>query len=135
MDDKNGKIIHGIVEKLGFKWNLVLQNMILNLYGLCGEMGTARLLFDNMPQRDVVSWNVMITHLVKSGDFEGAYGFFSRMPERNVKSWTMMISGCVHCGKAKEGVALFMEMEKIEVQANEVTVVAILAACADLGAL
>ncbi|XVE50883.1 hypothetical protein DITRI_Ditri01bG0199100 [Diplodiscus trichospermus] len=135
LDYRNGKIIHGIVEKLGFKWNLVLQNMILNLYGLCGEMGTARLLFDNMPQRDVVSWNVMITHLVKSGDFEGAYGFFSLMPERNVRSWTMMISGCVHCGKPKEGVELFMEMEKIGVQANEVTVVAVLSACADLGAL
>ncbi|XP_022716711.1 pentatricopeptide repeat-containing protein At5g66520-like [Durio zibethinus] len=135
LDDKNGKCVHGVVEKLGFKWNLVLQNMILNIYGLCGEMGTARLLFDNMPQRDVVSWNVMITHLVKSGDFEGAYGFFSRMPERNVRSWTMMISGCVHCGKPKQGVELFMEMEKIGMQANEVTVVAVLAACADLGAL
>ncbi|XVF03610.1 hypothetical protein REPUB_Repub05bG0008000 [Reevesia pubescens] len=135
LDDKMGKIIHGFVEKLGFKWNLVLQNMILNFYGLCGEMGIARLLFDNMPQRDVVSWNVMITNLVKSGDFEAAYGFFSNMPERNVRSWTMMISGCVRCGKPKEGVELFMEMEKIGVQANEVTVVAVLAACADLGAL
>jgi len=47
----------------------------------------------------------------------------------------MMISGCVHCGKPKEGVELFMEMEKIGVKANEVTVVAVLAACADLGAL
>ncbi|XP_021288848.1 pentatricopeptide repeat-containing protein At5g66520-like [Herrania umbratica] len=135
LDDKNGKIVHGFVEKLGFKWNLVLQNMILNFYGLCGEMATARLLFDNMPQRDVVSWNVMITYLVKIGDFEGAYGFFSRMPERNVRSWTMMISGCVHSGKPKEGVELFMEMQKIGVEANEVTVVAVLAACADLGAL
>ncbi|KAK6230062.1 hypothetical protein QUC31_001580 [Theobroma cacao] len=135
LDDRNGEIVHGLVEKLGLKWNLVLQNMILNFYGLCGEMATARLLFDNMPQRDVVSWNVMITYLVKSGDFEGAYGFFSRMPERNVRSWTMMISGCVHCGKPKEGVELFIEMQKIGVEANEVTVVAVLAACADLGAL
>ncbi|XP_052486626.1 pentatricopeptide repeat-containing protein At5g48910 isoform X1 [Gossypium raimondii] len=135
LDDKNGKIIHGVVKKFGFQWNMVLQNMILNLYGLCGEMSTARLVFDKMPQRDVVSWNVMITHLVKSGDFEGAYGFFSRMPERNVRSWTMMISACVHCGKPKEGVQLFLEMEKIGVQVNEVTVVAVLSACADLGAL
>ncbi|OMP06987.1 hypothetical protein COLO4_07723 [Corchorus olitorius] len=135
LDDKSGRIIHGFIEKLGFKWNLVLQNMILNFYGLCGEMGTAWLVFDSMPERDVVSWNVMITHLIKSGDFEGAYGLFSRMPERNVRSWTMMISGCVHCGKPKKGVELFMEMEKMGVKANEVTVVAVLAACADLGAL
>ncbi|XVF64553.1 hypothetical protein PTKIN_Ptkin09bG0177900 [Pterospermum kingtungense] len=135
LDDRNGKVIHGTVEKFGFKWNLVLLNMILNLYGLCGEIATARLLFDSMPQRDVVSWNVMITHLLKSGDFEGAYGLFTLMPERNVRSWTMMISGCVHCRKPREGVELFTEMEKTGVQANEVTVVAVLAACADLGAL
>ncbi|KAL4335854.1 hypothetical protein GQ457_07G012590 [Hibiscus cannabinus] len=135
LDDKTGKIIHAVIEKLGFQWNLVLQNMILNFYGLCGEMSTARLMFDKMPQRDVVSWNVMITHLVKSGDFEGAHGLFSCMPERNLRSWTMMISACVHSGKPREGVELFMEMEKIGVQANEVTVVAVLSACADLGAL
>ena len=47
----------------------------------------------------------------------------------------MMISVCVHCRKPKEGVELFMEMENTEVQANEVTVAAVLAACADLVAL
>ena len=32
------KITPGIVEKFGFKQNLVLQNMMLNLYGLCGKL-------------------------------------------------------------------------------------------------
>ena len=86
MGDKNGKIIHGVVEKLWFKWNLVWLNMILNFGGLCREMGMARLLFDNMLQGNIESWNFMITQLVKIGEFEGANGFLLLIPERNVAS-------------------------------------------------
>ncbi|GLT83758.1 hypothetical protein SLE2022_020300 [Rubroshorea leprosula] len=132
LDVRNGRIVHGYVEKHGFGWNLVVQNSILNLYALCGEMGVARLLFDKMPHRDVVSWNIMIAQLLKMGDVEEAYGLFRRMPERSVRSWTMMISGFVQCGRPKESIKLFMEMDEVGVQANEVTVVAVLAACADL---
>ncbi|KAJ6776056.1 PPR CONTAINING PLANT-LIKE PROTEIN [Salix koriyanagi] len=70
--------------------------MTLNLYGLCGEMGDAMLLFEKMPQRDVVTWNIMIAQLVKRGDIDGAYCFFLRMPDKNVTSWTSMISAFVH---------------------------------------
>ncbi|KAL0000507.1 hypothetical protein SO802_014288 [Lithocarpus litseifolius] len=131
----NGRIVHGYVEKLGFRSNLFLQNMIVHLYALCGAMGDARLLFDKMSQRDVVTWNIMISQLVKGGDVEGAFELFSAMPERNVRSWTAMIAGYVQCGKPKEAIHLFMEMEEAGLRPNEVTVVAVLSACADLGAL
>ncbi|CAI0378507.1 unnamed protein product [Linum tenue] len=105
LDIANGKILHGVVEKLGFGSNLFLQNMILNLYGLCGEMADAMLLFDKMPQRDVVTWNTVITQMLKRGDIEGASRLFSRLEEE---------SG---------------------LRPNQVTVVSVLAACADLCAL
>uniref|UniRef100_A0A2N9HRQ4 DYW domain-containing protein n=1 Tax=Fagus sylvatica TaxID=28930 RepID=A0A2N9HRQ4_FAGSY len=135
LDFLNGRIVHGYVEKLGFRSNVFLQNMIVNLYALCGAMGDARLLFDKMLERDVVTWNIMISQLVKRGDVEGAYELFSWMPERSVRSWTAMIAGYVQCGKPKEAIRLFMEMEEAGLRPNEVTVVAILAACADLGEL
>ncbi|PON86323.1 DYW domain containing protein [Trema orientale] len=46
-----------------------------------------------------------------------------------------MIAGYVQCGKPKEATNLFLEMEKVGLKPNEVTVVAVLAACADLGDL
>ncbi|CAI0378464.1 unnamed protein product [Linum tenue] len=136
LDIANGKILHGVVEKLGFGSNLFLQNMILNLYGLCGEMADAMLLFDKMPQRDVVTWNTVITQMLKRGDIEGASRLFSRMPERNIRSWTLMISGCVQCGKPKEAIDYFLKLEEESgLRPNQVTVVSVLAACADLCAL
>ncbi|KAL5549410.1 hypothetical protein UlMin_004641 [Ulmus minor] len=98
-------------------------------------MGDARLVFDKMSQRDVITWNIMITQLIKREDIEEAYGLFLQMPERNVRSWTLMITGFVRCGKPKKAIHLFLEMEKVGIKPNEVTVVAVLAACADLGDL
>ncbi|PON86331.1 DYW domain containing protein [Trema orientale] len=135
LDVGNGRILHGYVEKLGFNSNLFLRNTIVHLYASSGEMADARLLFDKMSQRDVVTWNIMITQLIKREDIEGAYGLFLQMPERNLRSWTLMIAGYVQCGKPKEATNLFLEMEKVGLKPNEVTVVAVLAACADLGDL
>jgi pentatricopeptide repeat protein len=135
LDILNGRIVHGYVEKLGLQSNLFLQNMIVHLYALCGAIGDARLLFEKMSQRDVVTWNIMISQLVKRRDIDGAYDLFSRMPDRSVRSWTSMIAGYVQCGKPKEAIHLFMKMEEAGMRPNELTVVAVLAACADLGAL
>lgn len=134
-DVLNGRIAHAIVLKLGYISDLFIHNMILDLYGNCGEIGDGWRVFDKMPERDVVSWNIMITLLLKSGDLVGAFELFLHMPERSIRSWTAMISGFVKFGKPKDAVALFAEMEEANVSPNEVTVVAILSACAELGAL
>lgn len=131
----DGRIIHGYIEKLGFRSNLFLENSLVHLYAVCGEIDDARLLFDKMSERDVVTWNIMITQLVKRGNVDEAFGLFNRMPERNVRSWTSMIMGFVQCGKPKEAIDLFTKMEEEQLCPNEVTVVAVLAACADIGAL
>ncbi|KAL6999101.1 hypothetical protein U1Q18_000266 [Sarracenia purpurea var. burkii] len=112
LDLLNGRIVHGIIEKLGFRSNLILQNSLIHLYACCGEMDDARMLFDKMPQKDVVTWNIMITQLVKQEDVDGAFGLFSRMPERSVRSWTAMIAGFVQCGKPKVAIELFTQMEE-----------------------
>lgn len=35
-------------------------------------LGCARLLFDDMPERSVVSWNSLLKGYVKCGDIDGA---------------------------------------------------------------
>ncbi|KAI4331990.1 hypothetical protein L6164_016933 [Bauhinia variegata] len=117
----NGRIMHGYVEKFGLQCNLILQNMIVHLYAVCGAMNDARLLFENMPVRDVVTWNIMISQSMKMGDVNGACDLFSQMPQRNLRSWTSIISGLVQCGKSKEAISVFMEMKKQGQSPNEVT--------------
>ncbi|KAF9614679.1 hypothetical protein IFM89_019807 [Coptis chinensis] len=106
------------------------------MYTCCGVTDVAKRFFDKMAEKDVVTWNIMITHFSKQDDdMELARKLFDEMPERSVRSWTAMIAGYVQCGNPKEAIRMFTDMEAAGGKPNEVTVVAVLAACADLGAL
>jgi pentatricopeptide repeat protein len=49
--------------------------------------------FDPMPLKDVISWNLVIGGLMSCGDLDSAEEYFRRMSAQNVVSWTIMISG------------------------------------------
>ncbi|XP_024538674.1 pentatricopeptide repeat-containing protein At4g02750-like [Selaginella moellendorffii] len=45
-----------------------------------------------MPQRDLVSWNVMLSAFAKSGHFLEALDLFRSFPERNIVTWNTLFS-------------------------------------------
>nr|UPT48387.1 pentatricopeptide repeat protein AaPPR14 [Agave angustifolia]UPT49066.1 pentatricopeptide repeat protein AaPPR1502 [Agave angustifolia] len=53
----------------------------------------ARELFNEMRERDLVSWNVMIAGHASVGEMEKAKELFSMTPERDVITWNSMIDG------------------------------------------
>lgn len=50
---------------------IIVHNILLNLYFKCGDMSTARQLFDKMPVRDAVTWNSLISGYCQMG-FNGS---------------------------------------------------------------
>ncbi|CAH8337266.1 unnamed protein product [Eruca vesicaria subsp. sativa] len=58
---REGMQIHGCVEKGKVVGNLVVRSALLCLYARCGKMKDVRLLFDSMKQRDLFTWNIMIS--------------------------------------------------------------------------
>ncbi|XP_068325371.1 pentatricopeptide repeat-containing protein At1g62260, mitochondrial [Pyrus communis] len=78
-----------------------------------GHIAQAREVFDQMPQRNVVTWNSMITGYVKRREMAKARKLFDEMPERDVVTWNLMISGYISCRGSRyieEGRILFDEM-------------------------
>lgn len=70
------------------------------------------------------------------GGFLGdARNVFDRMPKESAVTWSAMIGGYVRGGLSSDAVDLFREMQANGVQADEVTVIGVLAAATDLGAL
>ncbi|KAI6688413.1 hypothetical protein NL676_025241 [Syzygium grande] len=55
-----GRSIHGLSERLGMLMEVKVVNSLINMYGKCGILGAACLLFEIMPVRSSVSWNSMI---------------------------------------------------------------------------
>ncbi|XP_072967838.1 pentatricopeptide repeat-containing protein At4g21065-like [Typha angustifolia] len=69
------------------------------------------------------------------GGLEFARKIFDRMPKTSPVTWSAMIGGYIRAGMSNEAVALFRQMQVCGVPPDEVTVITVLSACSDLGAL
>ncbi|EAY80537.1 hypothetical protein OsI_35717 [Oryza sativa Indica Group] len=74
-----GEMVHGFVVKLGFDANVPMVNALITMYGRCGSAPVARVLFNGMSSRTLVSWNTMVAMYEQHGDGVQAIKFFRRM--------------------------------------------------------
>lgn len=105
------------------------------MYAKCGRADLARGLFDRMPVKNLVSRNAMIAGYMSNGDIDQAISMFNEMPNRDRVSWTAVIDGCVKNGLLDEALEHFREMQLCQIDPDYVSLIAVIAACADLGAL
>lgn len=59
-----GGSVHSMVLKSGFGLDPHVNNTLLRVYGVCGVIDFARRVFDEMAERDVVSWSSIIAGYV-----------------------------------------------------------------------
>ncbi|KAL1196165.1 Pentatricopeptide repeat-containing protein chloroplastic/mitochondrial [Cardamine amara subsp. amara] len=74
-----GKQIHCQILKHGFSEDVYVNNGLIHLYGSCGCLDLAQKVFDEMPERSLVSWNSMIDALVRVGEYDSALKLFRKM--------------------------------------------------------
>ncbi|KAJ8636138.1 hypothetical protein MRB53_010405 [Persea americana] len=59
--------VHGYALKVALDWDIFVSGALVNIYAKFGRIKNARYLFDEMPERDVVLWNVMIKGYMQMG--------------------------------------------------------------------
>ncbi|KAM1026336.1 hypothetical protein ACFX2C_039359 [Malus domestica] len=90
-----GRQVHGVVVKMSFKCDVYVQNLLVHFYSVCGDCGSAVKVFDEMPDRDAVSWTGLISGHAKSGLFDEALSLFSRMNVKpNVATFVSVLVAC-----------------------------------------
>lgn len=77
--------IHGCVILYGFGSDLALLNSLLNVYGKCGSVEDARCLFEEMDQRDLVSWNSLISGYTQIGNAKEILQLLHAMKIENIE--------------------------------------------------
>lgn len=80
-----GKEIHGFSIKCGFGSDVFVLNSMVFMYGECGHVALAQFMFDEMPDRDAVSWSTMIQCYRHNGLVEKALELVTEMHIVNVK--------------------------------------------------
>eukprot|EP01018_Ginkgo_biloba_P001343 Gb_25869 [translate_table: standard] len=107
---ERGMEIHNHIVRSGFQCDLSVGNALVDMYAKCRSIETARIVFDKMPQRDVVSWNTLLAGYLHNRQVHEGLKLFVKMPERNVVSWNVMIAGYAQNGHPYEAMKLFEKM-------------------------
>ncbi|XP_028805679.1 pentatricopeptide repeat-containing protein At1g71420-like isoform X2 [Neltuma alba] len=95
------------------KYDLFVTNHIMNMYCKCGQMADAHYLFDQMSQRNIVSWTALISGYAQSGRVRECFTLFSSLMEHcrpNEFAFASLLSACeehgINCGRQVHAVAL-----------------------------
>lgn len=115
-----GKGVHGSVCKRGFGIGLVVGNALMDMYVKCECLCEARKLFNELPERDIVSWTSFISGLVQCKRPKESLELFYEMqisgvkPDRIVLS--SVLSACASLGALDYGrwIQEYMERQGIE---------------------
>jgi pentatricopeptide repeat protein len=66
-DQHLGAALHGFAIQLGFLSNVVVTSALLDMYAKAGLLANAARVFHEMPERDSVLWNCMVTAYARAG--------------------------------------------------------------------
>ncbi|PKA48887.1 Pentatricopeptide repeat-containing protein [Apostasia shenzhenica] len=107
-----GVWVHKLAVKNGFlKKNVFVGNALVDMYAKCGNLQQARQVFDQMPKRDIFTWNSMLFGLSMYGCGQEAITLFDQMLMAGIQpndvSFLGLLMGCNHQGLADEGVKHF----------------------------
>lgn len=108
--------IHSMTIKTMHAGNDAVSNALIDMYGKCGRIRDARSVFDSMSERDVVSWNSMISAYSMHGLGAEALKIFEAMRETNnipnPLTFVAVLSACSNIGSLDQGQSYFSSMQK-----------------------
>ncbi|KAL6859393.1 hypothetical protein ACP4OV_017652 [Aristida adscensionis] len=115
-----GMGLHCYAIKVGSVHNVLSGNSLVDMYAKCGEIVAARRIFNEIPEKDIFSWNSMVAGYTQAGYCGKAYDLFCKMEShgvrRNAITWNIMISGYIRNGDDERAFELFQMMESYGVK-------------------
>ncbi|KAF1888674.1 hypothetical protein Lal_00036713 [Lupinus albus] len=118
---------HCLVITTGFIANVYVGTSLISLYSKCALLGDAYKLFDEMPERNVVSWTAIIAGFAQEWCVDVCLELFRRMRGEealrpNYFTYTSLLSACmgsgalghgrgVHCQILQMGFCFYLHVE------------------------
>ncbi|CAJ1932733.1 unnamed protein product [Sphenostylis stenocarpa] len=76
---REGGKVHAFVVKTGLEFDAYVSNSLMDMYAELGLVEGFTQVFEEMPERDTVSWNIMISGYVRCKRFQEAVDVYQRM--------------------------------------------------------
>ncbi|XP_028111894.1 pentatricopeptide repeat-containing protein At2g13600 isoform X1 [Camellia sinensis] len=117
-DQKMGTQIHASVAKSRYSFDVFMGSALIDMYAKCGSVACARKVFDGMTERNIVSWNSLITCYEQNGPTSEALDVFVRMKacgfEPDEVSLASVVSACASLLAITEGREIHARAVKFE---------------------
>ncbi|XP_068664293.1 pentatricopeptide repeat-containing protein At2g29760, chloroplastic-like [Aristolochia californica] len=105
------------IEGKRIQLSVILGNAFIDMYAKCGNIDAALRLFHEMPKRDLVSWNSMISACAMHGIGEKALVLFEQMKSEGLVpddiTFVGVLCACSHGGLVAEGRKYFNCIGKV----------------------
>lgn len=102
-----GNWVRTWIEDNGHGSNLQLLNALIDMYAKCDDLDTASRLFEGIPKKDVISWNVMIGGYSHMNRYKEALMLFQRMLRSNMEpndvTLLSILPACAYLGALELG--------------------------------
>ncbi|CAL1385166.1 unnamed protein product [Linum trigynum] len=133
-----GREVHDAINASSHGWSLFVHNSLISMYSKTGELEVARRLFNEMPERDAVSWNAIICGYASRGLWKEAFDIFEKMQLEvdditNI-TWNTVAGGCLR-GRNFLGVLYLLSKMRYYVNLDSVALLSGLSACSHIGSL
>eukprot|EP01018_Ginkgo_biloba_P026797 Gb_37510 [translate_table: standard] len=114
---EQGMEIHDEIIRNGFQSDVFLESALVDMYAKCGNIEKARELFENMDQRNTISWTAMIAGYAMHGYGMEALKLFEQMQHSGINpnhvTLVSVLSACCHAGLVEQGQRYFDCMSQI----------------------
>ncbi|PIN13353.1 hypothetical protein CDL12_14019 [Handroanthus impetiginosus] len=101
-----GRTLHSKIVKYGVEGGVVVCNCLIDMYGKCGYVAEAMKVFEDMFEKDTISWNSVLAANARNGKLEEAFAIFHWMPDPDIITHNELIDGIARFGVAEDAIAL-----------------------------
>ncbi|WCJ34610.1 Pentatricopeptide repeat (PPR) superfamily protein [Euphorbia peplus] len=121
MDLAFGMQVHHFVVQNKIKLDISLCNALIGFYAKCGSLDYARELFDEMSDKDEITYSSLISGLMNHGYVDQSLDLFRQMRTQQLSTWNAVISGLVQNNRHEWIFDLVREMQALGFRPNAVT--------------
>ncbi|CAM8973860.1 unnamed protein product [Rhodiola kirilowii] len=90
-----GEQIHSQVVKTGFRHNVYVCSVLIDMYAKHGYLDVARGIFERLDEDDVVAWTAMIAGYTQHDMFAEALKLFKELQVRGIQSDNIVLSNAI----------------------------------------
>ncbi|MQM05793.1 hypothetical protein Taro_038610 [Colocasia esculenta] len=132
-----GKEIHGYIVRHGFECNVYVGTSMIDMYVKCGDLISARNIFNNMYNRNIFAWNSLISGYAYKGLFDEALRLLNQMEQAGIEpdltTWNGLISGFSMKGLKKQALILIRRLKALGEKPNVISWTALISGCCQNG--